>query len=194
MNSKDKTLIIKNMVCDRCIKVVKEELEKLGFDIKSIKLGEAVIKNAPENFPYEVVKTVLEKNGFELLEDRKARIIEQVKIELIKLIHAEEVIPDINLSEYLGGKLNLEYHYISSLFSSVENITIEQYFIMQKVERVKELLKYDELTLSEISFKLGYSSVQHLSNQFRKVTGFTASQYKSNSENLRKPLDKVGIE
>jgi len=194
MNSKDKTLIIKNMVCDRCIKVVKEELEKLGFDIKSIKLGEAVIKNAPENFPYEVVKTVLGKNGFELLEGRKARIIEQVKIELIKLIHAEEVIPDINLSEYLGGKLNLEYHYISSLFSSVENITIEQYFIMQKVERVKELLKYDELTLSEISFKLGYSSVQHLSNQFRKVTGFTASQYKSNSENLRKPLDKVGIE
>jgi AraC-like DNA-binding protein len=194
MNSKEVILIIKNMVCNRCIKVVKDEIEKLGLEIKSIKLGEVIINNAPDDFPYDKVKQVLEENGFELLEDRKARIIEQIKIELIRLIYAEEAVPDISLSDFLSGKLNLEYHYLSSLFSSVENITIEQYFILQKVERVKELLKYDELTLSEIAFKLGYSSLQHLSNQFKKITGFTASQYKANSNNLRKPLDKVGIE
>jgi AraC family transcriptional regulator len=187
------TLIIKNMVCNRCIKVVKEELEKLGLQIKSIKLGEVVLENIPADFSLETVKAVLEANEFELLEDKKAKTIEQTKIGLIKLVHSGEVLPEINLSEFLSKKLGLEYHYLSTLFSSVENITIEQYFILQKVERVKELLKYGELTLSEIAFKLGYSSVQHLSNQFKKVTGLTASQFKSISENLRKPLDSVSI-
>jgi YesN/AraC family two-component response regulator len=192
-DKKEITLVIKNMVCNRCIKVVKEELEKLGLVIKSIRLGEVIIENAPGYFPCNEIKAVLEENGFELLEDRKAKIIEQIKIEIIKLIHSEEVLPEINLSHYISNKLTLEYHYLSSLFSQVENITIEQYFILQKVERVKELLKYGELTLSEIAFKLGYSSVQHLSNQFKKITGMTASRFKTISGDLRKPLDFVGI-
>lgn len=192
-SNQDIVLVIKNMVCNRCIKVVKEELEKLGLQIKSIRLGEVIIENAPDDFPWNEVKSALEDDGFELLEDRKAKVIEQIKIEIIKLIHSDEVMPDISLSDFISSKLNLEYHYLSTLFSQVENVTIEQYFILQKVERVKELLKYGELTLSEIAFKLGYSSVQHLSNQFRKVTGMTASQFKLIAENLRKPLDSVVI-
>jgi AraC family transcriptional regulator len=192
-DKQEMALIIKNMVCNRCIKVVKEELEKLGLQIKSIKLGEVVLENVPADFSLETIKAVLEENEFELLEDKKAKTIEQIKIEMIKLVHSGEVLPEINLSEFLSNKLGLEYHYLSTLFSSVENITIEQYFILQKVERVKELLKYGELTLSEIAYTLGYSSVQHLSNQFKKVTGLTASQFKSISENLRKPLDSVSI-
>ena len=187
------TLIIKNMVCDRCIKVVKEELLKLKLDVRSIKLGEVIIAGDLNNILIEKIKLILEENGFELIEDKKARIIEQIKLAIIKLVRedADSNNLTMNYSDYLVNKINLDYHYLSTLFSSVENITIEQYIILQKIERAKELLKYGELTLSEIAFKLGYSSVQHLSNQFRKVTGLTASQFKSLTENTRKSLDKV---
>lgn len=188
---KESTLIIKNMVCGRCIKVVKEELEKLGLEIKSIELGKVVLEENPEDLPITKIKNVLEENGFELLEDKRAALIEQVKIEIIKLVQSETILMDIKLSAYLEKQLKLDYHTISTLFSSVANITVEQFFILQKIERAKELLKYGELTLSEIAFRLGYSSVQHLSNQFKKVTGFTASRYKAFSENLRKPLDQI---
>ena len=184
-------LIIKNMVCNRCIKVVKEEFERLGLKIKSIELGKVILDEDTDKIPLEKIKVILAENGFELLEDKRASIIEQVKIEIIKLVQSDQVLSDIKLSTYLEKKLNLDYHYISTLFSSVANITVEQFFILQKIERAKELLKYGELTLSEIAFKLGYSSVQHLSNQFKKITGLTASQFKAFSDNLRKPLDKV---
>ena len=187
------TLIIKNMVCDRCIKVVREELLKLKLDVRSIKLGEVIIAGDLNNILIEKIKLILEENGFELIEDKKARIIEQTKLAIIKLVRedADSNNFTMNYSEYLVNKINLDYHYLSTLFSSVENITIEQYIILQKIERAKELLKYGELTLSEIAYKLGYSSVQHLSNQFRKVTGLTASQFKSLTGNTRKSLDKV---
>ncbi len=189
------TLIIKNMVCDRCIKVVKDELLKLKLDVRSIKLGEVIIAGDLNNILIERIKLILEDNGFELIEDKKARIIEQIKLAIIKLVRedADSNNLTMNYSDYLVNKINLDYHYLSTLFSSVENITIEQYIILQKIERAKELLKYGELTLSEIAYKLGYSSVQHLSNQFKKVTGLTASQFKSFTENTRKPLDKVEL-
>ena len=189
------TLIIKNMVCDRCIKVVKEELLKLKVDVRSIKLGEVVIAGSLKNLPLERIKSVLVENGFELIEDKKAKTIEQIKLVILKLVREERDTNDLsmNYSDYIVKKLNMDYHYLSTLFSSVENITIEQYIILQKIERAKELLKYGELTLSEIAYKLGYSSVQHLSNQFRKVTGLTASQFRSLTENTRKSLDKVEL-
>ena len=189
------TLIIKNMVCDRCIKVVKEELLKLKVDVRSIKLGEVVIAGSLKNLPLERIKSVLVENGFELIEDKKAKTIEQIKLVILKLVREERDANDLsmNYSDYIVKKLNMDYHYLSALFSSVENITIEQYIILQKIERTKELLKYGELTLSEIAYKLGYSSVQHLSNQFRKVTGLTASQFKSLTENTRKSLDKIDL-
>lgn len=184
------TLIIKNMVCGRCIKVVREELEKLGLNVEHIELGEVSISG--KEFPYEKIKTVLEENGFELVEDKKAMLINKVKSLIIEVIQSDRLEEmDMNFSEYLSEQLDTDYSYLSSLFSSVENITIEHYIILQKIERAKELLRYNELTLSEIAWRLGYSSVQHLSNQFRKVTGFTASQFKSLTDNYRRPLDHL---
>ncbi len=186
-------LLIKNMVCNRCIKVVKEELERLGLDVRSIVLGEVVVNGNKKDLPYDEIKKVLEENGFELIEDRKAKKIEQIKLIILDLVRRDDEKNPLNenYSDYIVEKTGMDYHYLSNLFSSVENITIEQYIILQKIERAKELLKYGELTLSEIAFKLGYSSVQHLSNQFKKITGLTASQFKNMTGNTRKPLDKI---
>ncbi|MHB8905564.1 MAG: helix-turn-helix domain-containing protein [Melioribacteraceae bacterium] len=187
-------LYIKNMVCNRCIKVVNEELEKLGVAIKNISLGEVETEQSTETLPLVKIKEVLESNGFELIENKKAKAVEKIKSFLIKTIYENEtVISETHkYSQLIEKELGLDYNYLSSLFSAQESITIEQYIILQKIERAKELLKYGELTLSEIAYKLGYSSVQHLSNQFKKITGFTASQFKSMTKNMRKPLDKIG--
>lgn len=186
------TLFIRNMVCNRCIMVVQDEFEKLGLNIQSISLGEVKVRENLNNEMTEKIRNVLDENGFELIEDRKMRTIEQIKLNIIELIRDEEKIAGrINISDYLSEKMNADYHYLSTLFSSVENITIEHYFILQKIERAKELLKYGELTLSEIAFRLGYSSVAHLSAQFKKVTGMNANQFKTMTENTRKPLDNV---
>ncbi len=186
------TLYIKNMVCGRCIKVVREELGRLGYDVIRIELGEVVVASGkPLNL--EKIRIVLDENGFELIEDKNAKIIEQIKLAILKLVqqdHSEN--PRLSShSKFLSKELGHDYHYLSSLFSSVENVTIEQYTILQRIERVKELIRYGDLTLSEIAFKTGYSSVQHLSNQFRKVTGMTPSHFKELRKSLRKPLDKI---
>jgi AraC-like DNA-binding protein len=186
-------LLIKNMVCNRCIKVVKEEFEKLNLDVRNIALGEVIIGGDAKTLPIEKIKNVLKENGFELIEDKRAKIIEKIKLLILKRVRSEENNNPVeeNYSDYLEGKTGTDYHYLSILFSSVENITIEQYIILQKIERAKELLKYGELTLSEIAYSLGYSSVQHLSNQFKKVTGLTASQFKTMTGINRQPLDQL---
>jgi AraC-like DNA-binding protein len=186
------TLTIKNMVCNRCIKVVKEELEKLDIDVRSIILGEAIVSGEEKDLPITKIKNVLTENGFELIEDKKAKTIEQIKIIVIEHIYNDsEKDKDKNISKVLVEKTGYDYNYLSSLFSSIENITIEHFFILQKIERAKELLKYGELTLSEIAYQLSYSSVQHLSNQFKKVTGLTASQFKELTYKERKPIDQI---
>lgn len=191
----EKTIIIyvKNMVCNRCIRVVREELEMIGLKICHIELGKVELERENMKVSMDKIREVLFENGFEVIEDKKAKLIESVKNHLINLIHQNaEVQPlTINYSAYLSQQLTVDYHYLSNLFSSVENVTIEQYIILQKIERVKELIKYNEETLSEIAYKLGYSSVQHLSNQFKKITGMTASRFRAMTANLRKPLDKV---
>jgi AraC-like DNA-binding protein len=181
------------MVCGRCLKVVNEELQKLGHDVRSIALGEAVIGGAPAKAEVQKIKAALEENGFELIEDERVRTIERIKHAVLKLVRrdAEKEPLKEKVSEHIAKEVGKEYHSLSTLFSSVENITIEQFIIHQRIERAKELLKYGELTLSQISYKLGYSSVQHLSNQFKKVTGMTPSRFKRMVENTRKPLDKV---
>jgi len=188
-----KILNIKNMVCNRCIKVVREELEKLGYLIDNIKLGEAKVTAQKNEINLAEIRNVLNENGFELIDDKQAKLIEEIKIALIDLSHyqSEKILEKINLSKYLADKFHMSYQHISSLFSSKEGITIERYLINQKIEKAKELLIYDELNLSEISYKLGYSSVQHLSNQFKKITGFTPSEFKKLREKKRLPLDKV---
>jgi len=187
-----KILHIKNMVCDRCIKVVLEELEKLGYKVEDVKLGEAKINSDSRKIDLAEINKVLEENGFELLGDKQAKLIEEVKITLIDLIHYHpEMLEKVSLSKHLADKFHISYQHISFLFSSKEGITIEKYFINQKIEKTKELLVYNELTLSEISYQLGYSSVQHLSNQFKKITGFTPSEFKKLRNKNRLPLDKV---
>lgn len=186
-------LFIKNMVCNRCIKVVREDLEKLGLSVSIITLGEVELSEEIDIGMLNKISIALKADGFELIEDKKVKIIEKIKSQIIEIIYNKDMVlsGNVNFSDYIQKKIGLEYHYLSKLFSSTEGITIEQYFIFQKVERAKELLKYGELTLSEIAYKLGYSSVQHLSNQFKKVTGLSATDFKNMTENMRKPLDSV---
>lgn len=180
------------MVCDRCIKVVHAELNELGFSVESIELGKVVVKHQVTESDKETINSKLLTDGFELIDDKKTRVIDQIKTEIINIIHYQKEKPDhINLSDFLSKEIGHDYSYLSNLFSSIEGTTIEKYMINQKIEKVKELLVYDELTLSEISFQLGYSSVQHLSNQFRKITGLSPSHFKKIKVNKRKPLDKV---
>ncbi|WP_423147933.1 helix-turn-helix domain-containing protein [Rubrolithibacter danxiaensis] len=184
-------IFIKNMVCNRCIMVVENELQKLGLRASKVTLGEAELEKdlTPEE------KTKLDRAmtdlGFELIDDKKSRIIEKIKNVIIDMVHHQQYDVKHNLSNVLSNELNHDYNYLSNLFSEVEGTTIEKYFIAQKIEKVKELLVYDELTLSEIAFRLNYSSVAYLSNQFKKVTGLSPSHFKQIREEKRKPLDKV---
>lgn len=183
---------IKNMVCGRCIKVVRTIFEEQGLHPKEIRLGEVVLE---ENITKEQEKALsksLQNEGFELVDNKRAQLVTQIKSLLIDLIHYGDLEAlSQNISGYISQKLHKDYHYLSSLFSEMENLTIEQFVIYQKIEKVKELLVYDELTLSEIAFQMGYSSVAHLSTQFKKVTGFAPSQFKKLKEHKRKPLDKI---
>lgn len=188
-----KTIHIKNMVCNRCIKVVKEEMEKLNYTVDKIELGEVQISTGEDELDMIKIKSALEENGFELMSNRNANIIEQVKILIINLIHHNESgnLSEINLHKEIIKNSGLSYQYLSSLFSSIEGTTIEKFIIQQKIEKVKELIVYDELTISEIAYKLGYSSVQHLSNQFKKITGLSPSYFKGLKSHKRNPIDLV---
>ena len=184
-------LRIKNMVCDRCVMVVRSELERFGCRVVGVRLGEAEIEGELSPERKRELAERLSALGFELLEDRRARLIEAVKNAVIELVRGSEVVPDVRLSDYLQERLRVDYRQISALFSETEGRTIEKYFIAQKIERVKELLVYDELSLGEIAFRLGYSSVAHLSAQFKQVTGLTPSRYKLAGDTRRRTLDKV---
>lgn len=183
---------VKNMVCNRCIKTVTGIFSDQGATVCSIRLGVVGLQSALSDEQLNTVRRELEKEGFELLDDQRSKIIEQIKNTIITLVHQGELDEQKeNLSVLLSRKLHRDYHYLSNLFSSVEDATIEQYFILQKIERAKELLVYNELTLSQISFQLGYSSVAHLSAQFKKVTGFTPSAFKKLKGHHRQHLDRL---
>lgn len=185
-------LNIKNMVCSRCIKVVRDEFENLDLDIESIELGTVVLASKFDKSKLNDIKKVLQDNGFELIDDKRSKLIDSIKTLIIeKIHHSKDALDSINSSDYIANKIGYDYSYLSNLFSSVEGVTIEKYIINQKIEKAKELLAYNELTINEISYKLGYSSVQHLSNQFKKITGLTPSHFKKLKDGKRKPLDKV---
>ena len=179
------------MVCGRCIMVVQNELDKLGWDVKNIKLGEVILAKKITASERIALEKVLEPLGFQVIDDKKSRIIEKIKNVIIDLVHHQDNDTKTNLSDVLRKELHHDYNYLSNLFSDIEGTTIEKYFIAQKIEKVKELLVYDEWSLSEIAFRLNYSSVAYLSNQFKKVTGLTPSHFKQIREDKRKPLDKV---
>ncbi|HEX6169466.1 MAG TPA: AraC family transcriptional regulator [Chitinophagaceae bacterium] len=183
---------VKNMVCARCIRTVTGIFQQAGAEIKNVKLGAVETSNQLDPDQLNTIRKSLVNEGFELLDDQKMKLIEQIKNEIVNLVHYGELDElAVNLSTLLSKKLLRDYNYLSNLFSSVENTTIEQYFILQKIEKVKELLVYGEQSLGEIAFKLGYSSVAHLSNQFKKLTGFTPSQFRQLETKNRRSLDSI---
>lgn len=171
-------LFIKNMVSIRCKMVVKSELENLGLHYTVMDLGEVVVKEKISSKKQKQLKTALLRSGLELMEDKKSILIEKIKNIIVEMTHYSDELPETNFSDYLSEKLEYDYTYLSNLFSEVKGITIEHFIIANKIERVKEMLVYDEFTLTEIAYKLHYSSVSHLSNQFKKVTGLTPSFFK----------------
>ncbi|MDD5507489.1 MAG: helix-turn-helix domain-containing protein [Bacteroidales bacterium] len=185
-------LRLKNMTSHCCLRIVRQELEKLGVRVNSVSFGEADITYNVSDPGFEMIRKVLAENGFELIQNREEAIVEQIKIAVIELIHLSNNSNSIiRNSDYLVDKIQLSYQYLSNLFSQHEKITLEKFIILHKIEKVKELLSYDELTLSEIAFQMGYSSVQYLSTQFKNVTGLSVTEYKKDPEKSRIPLDDL---
>lgn len=187
----NKKLHVKNMVCPRCISAVEQLLLRLEIPFDNVALGEIDLREAIDLQSKSRLNDSLEEIGFSLIDDRKSRLIEQMKNLIIQKIHHSQEILDLKWAEYLSEQLNHDYKYLGILFSSVESITLEQYIIRQKIERVKELMIYDELTLSQVAFQLGYSSSAHLSCQFKKITGMAPSVFKKSSGANRKALDSI---
>ena len=167
------------MVCIRCKMLVKAELQKLRLHYTSVELGEAEINEDISAAQIDHLSIALKKIGLELMDDKKSILVEKIKTNIIELVHYNDDQIKINLSDYLSEKLNLNYTYLANLFSEVKGTTIENFYLSHKIEKVKELLVYDELSLTEIAEKLHYSSVAHLSNQFKKMTGLTPSYFKN---------------
>ncbi len=178
------------MVCDRCIMAVQSLLERHNLDIVCVKLGEATFA---QDLPEALLQTIAEELqalGFELIDDRRHRLAEQVRIAIIELAHYSDGRQRTNLSDYIANKLGMDYDAAAELFSAIHGTTVEQFYIAQKIERVKELLIYDELSLNEIAYRMGYSSAAHLSSQFKRVTGMTPTYFRQNHHN-RRPIDKI---
>lgn len=184
-------LYIKNMVCIRCKMVVKAELANLGLHYTTVELGEADIMENMSAAQLELFREALLASGLELMDDKKSVLIQKIKNVIVELVHYSEEPLAVNLSVYLGEKLKHDYTYLANLFSEVQGTTIEKFYITHKIERVKELLIYDELNLTEIAYLMHYSSVSHLSNQFKKITGLTPSHFKQMKDKRRSMLEDV---
>jgi AraC-like DNA-binding protein len=179
------------MVSLRCKMVVKEELKAIGLNYFSVSLGQVELMEPIQPHERELMRTALLKSGLELMDDKKSIIIEKIKDIIIEMVHYDEELPKVNFSEYLSEKLNHNYTYLANLFSETEGTTIEHFIIIHKIERVKELIIYDELNLTEIAEKVHYSSISHLSNQFKKITGLTPSFFKSLKDKKRSNLENL---
>lgn len=182
-------IYVKNMVCQRCIMAVENILKTLEINYKNVALGEIELND--ELHPSDMTKlsSQLQSIGFEAIDNKKQQLIERIKNYIVQFIHHDKEMLKINLSDFLAKELGYEYNYLSNLFSEVEGTTIEKYVILQKIEKVKELIVYDELSLKEIAHQMGYSSVAYLSNQFKKITGLTPSHFKTIGQQKRVPLD-----
>lgn len=184
-------LFIKNMVSIRCKMIVKQELENLGLHYTVVELGEVEIKEEISGKKQEALKAALMVSGLELMDDQKAILIEKIKNVIVEMVHYSDELPKTNFSAYISKKLNYDYNYLSNLFSEVKGITIEHFIIAHKIELAKELLIYNELSLTEIAHKLHYSSVAHLSNQFKKVTGLTPTFFRNMKHKRLTALEKL---
>lgn len=180
------------MVSNRCKLAVKDELNKLGLHFIVVDLGEVEIMEDITPDQLQQLRIGLLSSGLELMDDKKAMLIEKIKNVITEMIHHSDESPKVNYSDFISEKLDYDYTYLSNIFSEVKGITIQQFIIVHKIERVKELLIYDELNLTEISYKLHYSSVAHLSNQFKKVTGLTPSAYRQLKDKRRNSIEEIG--
>lgn len=185
------TLYIKNMVCDRCKMAVDRTLRDNGLHPLNVELGEVKVEEDVADDKRQVIRADLEKLGFELLDDKRQQTIDKIRRAIIRLVHYRDNNSQLNLSDYLSSELHQDYSALSKLFSEVEGKTIERYFIEQRIERVKELIKYDELSLTQIAMKMNYSSTAYLSSQFKSVTGMTPTQFKTLKQNTRRSIDKI---
>lgn len=185
-------LYIKYMVSNRCKLAVKEELKKLGLHYMLVDLGEVEIMENISEEVREELKIGLLNSGFELMDDKRSVLVERIKNTIIEMVHFSNEVIKTNFSIYLSEKLNYDYTYLANLFSEVQGTTIEQFIISHKIEKIKELIIYGELTITEIAWKMNYSSVAHLSNQFKKMTGLSPSHFKQLKEKKRSPIDEVG--
>lgn len=179
------------MVCSRCKMVVKTEVEKAGLQPLSVELGEVELKKQPTEKQMQQLNASFKSLGFEIIDDKKVQTIEKIKNAIVTLVHHSHEELKTNLSAFITAQVYQDYNYLSNLFSEVEGTTIEKYFIAQRIERAKELLVYNEMSLSEIAFQLGYSSVAYLSNQFKKITGLTPSHFKSLKQHKRKHIEDL---
>lgn len=180
------------MVSNRCKMAVKEELKKLGLHFVLVELGEVDTMEELTKEQRDQLNEGLRSSGLELMDNKRAVLIERINNVITEMIHHSEEMPKVNYSDYIAEKLGYDYTYLSNTFSEVKGITIQQFIILHKIERVKELLLYEELNLTEISYKMHYSSVAHLSNQFKKVTGLTPSAFKQLKDHRRSPIEDVG--
>jgi len=185
-------LYIKNMVSNRCMMAVKDELKKLGLHFILVELGEVEVMESISPEQREQLTRGLVSSGLELMDDKRAVLIEKIKSAIVELVHHSDEMIKVNFSDYLSEKLKHDYTYLANLFSEVQGTTIEHFIISHKIERIKELIIYDELNITEIAWKMNYSSVAHLSNQFKKVTGLTPSHFKQLKDKRRMPIDEVG--
>lgn len=187
----ENTLHIKNMVCNRCILVVGQLLERAGLVPLGVELGRVVLREAPDRAQRDTLRALLESYGFELLDDKRLRLVEQIRTAVIELVHYSDADPKVNLSDYLRERCHRDYSLLSKLFSEVCGQSIEKYYLAQRIERVKELLTYDEMTVGEIADRMRYSSTAHLSAQFRSQTGLSPSEFRRLNGRGLKPLDEV---
>jgi len=178
----------------RCKMAVKEELKKLGLHFIIVDLGEIEIMENITEQQREHLKIGLLNSGLELMDDKRAVLIEKIKIVITEMIHYSDELPKMNYSDYISEKLNYDYTYLSNIFSEVKGITIQQFIIIHKIEKIKELIIYDELNITEIAYKMNYSSVAHLSGQFKKITGLSPSHFKQLKDKRRTPLEEIGDE
>jgi AraC family transcriptional regulator len=184
-------LFLKNMVCNCCIHLIRQAFSREPVEIREIRLGYLAIAYSPSRISWKKIEGILSEFGFEILEDKEKILVMQIKQAIIEMVHYSTYNAMVRNSDYLVEKFNISYPAISALFSRRENITLEKFIILQKIEKVKELIGYGELTLSEIAFMMGYSSVQYLSTQFRTVTGVSVTDYRNNPEIQRKPVESI---
>ncbi len=184
-------LYIKYMVSQRCKMVVRDTLQKLGINDAIVDLGVVDIQESINQKQHDLFKEALLASGLELLDDNKSILVEKIKNIITEMIHYDDESPKVNYSDFISEKLGYDYTYLSNVFTGVKGITIQQYIILNKIEKVKELILYDELNLTEISYKLNYSSVSHLSNQFKKITGLSPSYYKQLKQKRQGNLENL---